>query len=93
MKTGIAPIAVAGADLERVREAVRADRELTVDLEALTIRHASGLELNFAFDPFEQNLLVQRPRRHRPDARPGRPHRRVRSAHPGRYDGRVVTAA
>src|SRR5262249_14135009 len=58
VKTGIAPIPVAEADLARLREAVRTDRELIVDLEKLTISHSSGLELTFAFDPFEQHLLV-----------------------------------
>ena len=72
---------------------MRTDRELTVDLEALTIRHASGLELSFAFDPFEQNMLVNGlddialtlARADRIDA--------YEAAHPGRFDGRVVTAA
>ena len=76
-----------------MRAAVRADRELTVDLETLTISHASGLELNFAFDAFEQNLLVNGlddvaltlAKADRIDA--------YEAAHPGRYDGRVVTAA
>ena len=93
VKTGIAPIAVADTDLERVREAVRNDRELTVDLETLTISHSSGLKLTFAFDAFEQNLLVNGlddvaltlAKADLIDA--------YEATHPGRYDGRVVTAA
>ena len=64
-----------------------------MDLESLTIRHANGLELTFAFDPFEQNVLVHGlddvaltlARSDRIDA--------YEASHPGRYDGRVVTAA
>ena len=82
VKTGLAPIVVPEADLEQLRAAVRADRELTVDLETLTISHASGLELTFAFDAFEQNLLRERPRRCRADAGESRSDRRVRSNTP-----------
>jgi 3-isopropylmalate/(R)-2-methylmalate dehydratase small subunit len=92
VKTGIAPIRLAEADLARVRDAVRADRELTVDLETLTISHASGLELSFAFDPFEQHLLLNG----LDDV--GLTLGRVdkiaafEATHPGRYDGRAVVA-
>jgi 3-isopropylmalate/(R)-2-methylmalate dehydratase small subunit len=93
VKTGLAPIVVPEADLEQLRAAVRADRELTVDLETLTISHASGLELTFSFDAFEQNLLVNGlddvaltlAKADLIDA--------YEATHPGRYDGRVVTAA
>ena len=93
VKTGLAPIVVPEAELEQLRAAVRADRELTVDLETLTISHASGLQLTFAFDAFEQNLLVNGlddvaltlAKADLIDA--------YEATHPGRYDGRVVTAA
>ena len=93
VKTGLAPIVVPEAELEQLRAAVRADRELTVDLETLTISHSSGLKLTFAFDAFEQNLLVNGlddvaltlAKADLIDA--------YEATHPGRYDGRVVTAA
>jgi 3-isopropylmalate/(R)-2-methylmalate dehydratase small subunit len=92
VKTGLAPIAIPEEQLEQLRAAVRADRELTVDLEQLTIRHPSGLELSFDFDAFEQNLLVHGlddvaltlARADKIDA--------YEASHPGRYDARVVTA-
>jgi 3-isopropylmalate/(R)-2-methylmalate dehydratase small subunit len=93
VKTGIAPVAVADADLARVKEAVAADRILTVDLERLLISHSSGLELPFGFDPFEQHLLVGglddvALTLARADAIAA-----YEAAHPARYDGRAVTAA
>jgi 3-isopropylmalate/(R)-2-methylmalate dehydratase small subunit len=92
VKTGIAPIALGDSELALVKEAVRADRVLTVDLEELTISHAGGLELAFAFDPFEQHLLVNGlddvaltlARADRIDA--------YEESHPARYDARVVAA-
>ena len=59
IKTGLAPIVVAQEELARVRDAVAAENELTVDLEQLTISHPGGLELAFAFDPYAQETLVQ----------------------------------
>jgi 3-isopropylmalate/(R)-2-methylmalate dehydratase small subunit len=92
VKTGIAPIALGEAELDALKAAVRADRELTVDLETLTVSHAGGLQLSFAFDPFEQHLLVNGlddvaltlARADRIDA--------FESSHPGRFDGRAVLA-
>ena len=93
VKTGLAPVVIPESKLEQLRAAVRADRELTVDLETLTISHSSGLKLTFAFDAFEQNLLVNGlddvaltlAKADLIDA--------YEATHPGRYDGRVVTAA
>jgi 3-isopropylmalate/(R)-2-methylmalate dehydratase small subunit len=93
VKTGLAPVVVPETKLEQLRAAVRADRELTVDLETLSINHPSGLELSFDFDPFEQNLLVHGlddvaltlARADKIDA--------YEASHPGRYDGRLVTTA
>jgi len=93
VKTGLAPVVIPESKLEQLRAAVRADRELTVDLETLTINHPSGLELSFDFDAFEQNLLVNGlddvaltlARADKIDA--------YEASHPGRYDGRLVTTA
>src|SRR4051794_3288724 len=59
LKTGIAVIAVPPDDLARVVAAVEEQNELTVDVEALEISHASGLRLAFAFDPFAQKTLLE----------------------------------
>jgi 3-isopropylmalate/(R)-2-methylmalate dehydratase small subunit len=59
LKTGIAPIAVPPADLARVVAAVHEKNELTVDLEALEISHASRLRLAFEFDPYAQTTLLE----------------------------------
>jgi 3-isopropylmalate/(R)-2-methylmalate dehydratase small subunit len=58
VNTGLAPIVVPAADLARVREAVVARNELTVDLEALRISHPDGLELSFELDAYSQETLV-----------------------------------
>jgi 3-isopropylmalate/(R)-2-methylmalate dehydratase small subunit len=57
-KTGIAPIAPAEDDLARIKAAVEARNELTVDLEALRISHPSGLEIPFELDSFARHMLV-----------------------------------
>jgi 3-isopropylmalate/(R)-2-methylmalate dehydratase small subunit len=57
-KTGIAPIAVPEEDLARIKQAVEAENELTVDLEALEISHASGLRISFELDAFVRHMLV-----------------------------------
>ncbi len=93
VKTGIAPIDVAEADLRRLKDAVRADRELTVDLEALEITHPSGLHVGFEFSPFERHLLLNGlddvgltlERADRIDA--------FEAGRPARFDTRSVTAA
>jgi 3-isopropylmalate/(R)-2-methylmalate dehydratase small subunit len=58
VNTGLAPIAVPAAELARVREAVAARNELTVDLERLAITHPDGLELPFELDAYSQETLV-----------------------------------
>jgi 3-isopropylmalate/(R)-2-methylmalate dehydratase small subunit len=58
VKTGLAPIALAAADVARIREAVEQRNELTVDLERLTITHPDGLEIVFPFDAHSQETLV-----------------------------------
>jgi 3-isopropylmalate/(R)-2-methylmalate dehydratase small subunit len=58
IKSGLAPIELAEDDLSRLKEAVAARNELTVDLESLTITHPDGLSLTFAFDPYAQETLV-----------------------------------
>jgi len=58
VNTGLAPIVVPAGDLARVREAVAARNELTVDLEALRIAHPDGLELPFELDAYSQETLV-----------------------------------
>ena len=58
VNTGLAPIVVPPADLARVREAVEARNELTVDLEHLRITHPDGLEVAFELDAHSQETLV-----------------------------------
>ena len=58
VKTGIAPIVLAAAELERVRESLAQQNELTVDLEELTISAPTGLRIVFDFDPFERDCLL-----------------------------------
>jgi 3-isopropylmalate/(R)-2-methylmalate dehydratase small subunit len=59
IKSGLAPIELAEDDLSRLKEAVAARNELTVDLETLQISHPDGLSLTFAFDPYAQETLVR----------------------------------
>jgi 3-isopropylmalate/(R)-2-methylmalate dehydratase small subunit len=58
INTGMAPIVLGPEELARVKEAVAARNELTVDLERLEITHPDGLRLAFAFDPHAQETLV-----------------------------------
>ena len=58
VNSGLAPIVVPTADLARVRDAVAARNELTVDLERLVITHPDGLELPFELDAYSQETLV-----------------------------------
>ena len=58
VNTGLAPIVVPHDELVRVREAVEARNELTVDLENLRITHPDGLELVFELDAHSQETLV-----------------------------------
>jgi 3-isopropylmalate/(R)-2-methylmalate dehydratase small subunit len=58
VKTGIAPIELPAADLERIRESLAQRNELTVDLKALAISAPTGLRIAFEFDQFERNCLL-----------------------------------
>ena len=59
INSGLAPIALPADDLARVKEAVAARNELTVDLEKLELSHPDGLRLRFAFDAHAQETLVE----------------------------------
>ena len=52
------PSQLSPADIARVREALAAGNELTVDLEHLRISHPGGLVLAFEFDAHAQETLV-----------------------------------
>jgi 3-isopropylmalate/(R)-2-methylmalate dehydratase small subunit len=58
IKTGMAPVVLADVELDRVKAAVAAGGELTVDLEALEITGKSGLKIPFDFDEFARHMLV-----------------------------------
>jgi 3-isopropylmalate/(R)-2-methylmalate dehydratase small subunit len=58
VKTGLAPIELPPKEITRLRAAVEARNELTVDLEHLTIRHPEGLSVSFTFDAYAQDTLV-----------------------------------
>ena len=58
-KTGMAPIVLPEEALEQIKAALAAQNELTVDLEALEIRHPNGLVLPFEFDEFARHMLVE----------------------------------
>ena len=58
-KTGMAPIVLPEDALEQIKVALAAQNELTVDLEALEIRHPNGLTLPFEFDQFARHMLVE----------------------------------
>jgi len=58
INSGMAPVVLALEELRRVKEAVAARNELTVDLEGLSITHPDGLRIDFAFDPHAQETLV-----------------------------------
>ena len=59
VKTGIAPIVVPPTDLERIRESLAQQNELTVDLEELAISAPTGLRVTFDFDAFERDCLLR----------------------------------
>jgi 3-isopropylmalate/(R)-2-methylmalate dehydratase small subunit len=58
VKSGLAPVVVPAPELARVRAAVEARNELTVDVERLEIRHPDGLSLAFELDAYVQETLV-----------------------------------
>jgi 3-isopropylmalate/(R)-2-methylmalate dehydratase small subunit len=58
VKTGMAPIVLAPEELARVRAAVAARNELTVDLERKSVEHPDGLRIGFSFDEHDRETLV-----------------------------------
>jgi 3-isopropylmalate/(R)-2-methylmalate dehydratase small subunit len=58
VNTGLAPVQLPAADIARLREALAAGNELTVDLEHLRITHPGGLAIEFTFDAHAQETLV-----------------------------------
>ena len=59
IKSGLAPIELSEDDLERVKEALAGENELTVDLEAREISHPDGLRIAFEFDDFARHMLIE----------------------------------
>jgi len=59
VNTGLAPIAVPADQIALLREPLAARNELTVDLEALEIRHPDGVRIAFHLDAHAQETLVQ----------------------------------
>jgi 3-isopropylmalate/(R)-2-methylmalate dehydratase small subunit len=57
-KTGIAPIALAPEELQRIVAATAAENVLTVDLETLEISHPGGLRMPFDLDEFQRECLL-----------------------------------
>jgi 3-isopropylmalate/(R)-2-methylmalate dehydratase small subunit len=58
INSGMAPVQLPAAQIARLREALAAGNELTVDLKHLRITHPSGLALDFEFDAHAQETLV-----------------------------------
>jgi 3-isopropylmalate/(R)-2-methylmalate dehydratase small subunit len=58
VKTGMAPIVLAPAELGRMKDAVAQRNELTVDLEALEITNPDGLRVEFEFDAYARETLL-----------------------------------
>jgi 3-isopropylmalate/(R)-2-methylmalate dehydratase small subunit len=58
INTGLAPIEVPPEQLAPIRGALAMRNELTVDLEALEIRHPDGLVVAFEVDPHTQETFV-----------------------------------
>ena len=81
-KNGVLPITLAGighrGDLFQ-RAAANSPYQLTVDLEHQTISDGQGLKIDFEVDPSRRHNLLQRTRRHRPNAAARRQDHRLRS--------------
>jgi 3-isopropylmalate/(R)-2-methylmalate dehydratase small subunit len=58
VKIGLLPVVLPPEELARVRDAVAARNELTVDLESCEITHPNGLRVPFEFDDFERHCLL-----------------------------------
>ena len=59
INSGLAPVVLEEDALARVKAAVAARNELTVDVAALEITHPDGLRLTFELDPHVQETLVE----------------------------------
>ena len=91
VKTGLAPIELSDADLERVKAAVAERNELTVDVEAGELTSPVGLRVAFELDPYTRETLV-----HGLDdiARTLRREEKIaayEAATPGRFDTRTLS--
>jgi 3-isopropylmalate/(R)-2-methylmalate dehydratase small subunit len=58
VNTGLAPVALPAERIAELRGPLAARNELTVDLEALEIRHPDGLRIPFELDAHAQETLV-----------------------------------
>jgi 3-isopropylmalate/(R)-2-methylmalate dehydratase small subunit len=58
VNTGLAPIAVPAEQVAQLRDAVKVDNVLTVDLEQLVITNSCGLRIPFELDAHTQETLV-----------------------------------
>ncbi|MDX6474522.1 MAG: 3-isopropylmalate/(R)-2-methylmalate dehydratase small subunit [Gaiellaceae bacterium] len=58
VNTGLAPVVLPSEAIARVREALAARNELTVDLERLEVSHPDGLRVPFELDAHTQETLV-----------------------------------
>jgi 3-isopropylmalate/(R)-2-methylmalate dehydratase small subunit len=56
--SGLAPVQLPPEEIARIREALTAGNELTVDLERLRITHPDGLVVEFEFEEHAQETLV-----------------------------------
>ena len=59
IKTGLAPIVLAEAELDALKRALAERNELAVDLEAQQVAHPNGLRVRFDFDAYERQTLLQ----------------------------------
>jgi 3-isopropylmalate/(R)-2-methylmalate dehydratase small subunit len=57
-KNGVLPIVVSGARHDEVMAAARSGGELTIDLEAETIRLPNGPDFGFEIDPYRRRALL-----------------------------------
>jgi 3-isopropylmalate/(R)-2-methylmalate dehydratase small subunit len=58
VKSGLAPLEVPEAELDRIKAAVVERNELTVDLEAQEITHPDGLRVPISLDDYARETLI-----------------------------------
>jgi 3-isopropylmalate/(R)-2-methylmalate dehydratase small subunit len=58
VKTGLAPLELPEADLDRIKAAVAERNELTVDLETLEVTHPDGLRIPLTLDDYTRETLI-----------------------------------